>query len=80
MEGAADVAGAGDDDLAAARAALAFLKRSATDLDSHLTASQRAECAAFSSLVEARLEPATRHSTWAEAQGFAEHSKVGGET
>lgn len=51
----------------------AFLEvaRKARDLDSHLSAAQRAELLAFTTLVNDKLNTATTYSTWVEPAGFA---------
>ena len=45
------------------------------DLDRGLTASQKAEAAAFAALVEAKLHPALMYTTWVEGDAFAQHTR-----
>ena len=45
------------------------------DLDRGLTASQKAEAAAFGALVEAKLQPALVYSTWCEGGAFSQHTR-----
>ena len=45
------------------------------DLDRGLTASQKAEAAAFAALVEAKLQPALVYTTWVEGDAFAQHTR-----
>ncbi len=55
---------------------LSFSKQHVHDLDHDLTAAQRAELLAFSTMVEARLDVATTFTTWCEPHGFKEFKKV----
>lgn len=45
------------------------------DLDRGLTASQRAEAAAFAALVEGKLQPALLYGAWCEAAPFGAHTR-----
>jgi hypothetical protein len=63
------------DDLAAAKAQLAYLRRTAVDLDRWLSASQRAEALAFAALIETKLQPALVYSTWCEPAAYAAHTR-----
>ncbi|GBF92589.1 metaxin [Raphidocelis subcapitata] len=77
LELSTDLAGAAaPTDLAAARAILSHLRKAGADLDAWLSPAQRAEVAAFSLLVEARLEPATLWTAWLERRGFNEMRKA----
>jgi hypothetical protein len=62
---------------AAARPAMR-LQAHGRNIDAALTAAQRAEALAFRALIDARLNPATMFTVWAEARGFEEFRKVGG--
>lgn len=53
------------DDLACASSAISFLCKK-KDLDKELPASMAAESVAFCCLIDSRLSPAVRYSTWCE--------------
>ncbi|PSC73709.1 metaxin-1 isoform X2 [Micractinium conductrix] len=62
-------------EFAAARQLIDYLKRKVVDLDRGLTASQRAEAAAYAALVEAKLQPALVFTTWCEAGPYGAHTR-----
>ena len=64
--------------MATGRAAIAFAKKIVKDLDAPLSAAQRSEHLAFSTLIQHKLDPATELSLWCEEGGFSEYRKVRG--
>ncbi|KAL4440053.1 hypothetical protein ABPG75_003054 [Micractinium tetrahymenae] len=62
-------------EFAAARVMIDYLKQKCVDLDRGLTASQRAEAAAYAALLEGKLQPALLYGAWCEAGPFAAHTR-----
>ncbi|PRW33295.1 metaxin 1 [Chlorella sorokiniana] len=62
-------------ELAAARTMIDYLKHKVVNLDRGLSTAQRAEAAAFTALVEARLQPALVYSSWCEGEAYAAHTR-----
>lgn len=75
MECGAELSSVEVDECAAARSVFVFARKHARDLDVGLTAAQRAELMAFSTLLD-KLVVATAISLWCEPKGFAEYKKV----
>lgn len=76
MECGSEISSVEADDAAAARSVFVFARKHSRDLDVGLTAAQRAELLAFSTLME-KLSTATAVASWCEAKGFSEYKKVG---
>lgn len=76
MECGSEISSVEADDVAAARSVFVFARKHSRDLDVGLTAAQRAELLAFSTLME-KLATATAVASWCEAKGFSEYKKVG---
>eukprot|EP00877_Chromochloris_zofingiensis_P010751 jgi/Chrzof1/592/Cz01g21160.t1 len=64
------------DDLAAAQAIIEHLKQHDLNIDTSLTAAQRADAMAFANLIHGKLDPATQYTTWCETRGFKEFRKA----
>eukprot|EP00892_Ulva_mutabilis_P010019 jgi/Ulvmu1/738/UM010_0111.1 len=67
------------DDLACASAAISFLCKK-KDLDKELPASMAAESVAFCCLIDSRLSPAVRYSTWCEWNSVFQLPEIVGDT
>ncbi|TPX38747.1 hypothetical protein SeLEV6574_g07655 [Synchytrium endobioticum] len=68
----------GADSIAGAANIITYLKRKGLDLDAHLTPIQKAECLAYTSLVEEKMYDAWLYTRWIESakQAQAEQSAV----
>ncbi|MEW5303466.1 MAG: hypothetical protein WDW36_006154 [Sanguina aurantia] len=79
MECGSEVSSVEADDAAAARSVFVFARKHSRDLDAGLTAAQRAELLAFSTLMQ-KLATATAVASWCEAKGFSEYKKAAYQT
>lgn len=59
-----------------ARSCIQHLQNNLHDLDRELSTSDKADLAAFSSLIQNTLEPATLYTTWCESLSFSDRAQV----